>query len=136
MANYEPWARSNYFAVKDRAAFAAFCDRWHLQVLEKPRREEPTTTEVGFLCDEEQGFPSYLEDVTGVDHDVDFMSELAMQLADGAVAIVMEIGHERWRYLVGYAVAVNAQGQKVGINLDEIYDRAKVLGQSLTSCEY
>jgi hypothetical protein len=136
MANYEPYARSNYFAVKDRAAFAAFCDRWNLHLVEKSTQEDPASVMVGFLCDDEQGFPNELQDDTGIAHDVDFMSELAEYLTDDAVAIVMEIGHEKLRYLVGYAVAVNAQGHTVSINLDEIYDRAAVIGGPITPCEY
>lgn len=137
MANYEPHARSNYFAVKNVEAFTAFCARWGLERIQEREQAEQNGPLVGFLCDSEQGIPTtlYNED-TDTDVEVDFIAELSGQLADGAVAVVMEVGYEKLRYLNGYAIAVNAAGEEVSIHLDEIYERAKVLGQEVTTCTY
>ncbi len=137
MANYEPHARSNYFSVKNLEAFTAFCARWGLELIQEREQADPATPRVGFLCDSEQGIPTTLYDEdTDTDVEVDFIAELSQQLADGAVAVVMEVGNEKLRYLNGYAIAVNAAGAEVSINLDEIYDRAKVLGAHITTCTY
>lgn len=137
MANYEPHARSNYFAVKNVEAFTAFCARWGLELIQEREQAEQKGPLVGFLCDSEQGIPTTLvNEDTGFDDDVDFIGELSQQLADGAVAVVMEAGYEKMRYLAGYAVAVNAAGEQVSINLHEIYDRAKGLGVDITTCAY
>jgi len=65
----------------------------------------------------------------------DFVAELADHLADGWVAILMEVGHEQSRYLVGYAVAVNSAGETVTVDLDSIHALAERLGEHVTRVE-
>jgi hypothetical protein len=129
MADYVPKARSNYFAVRDRAAFLAWCETRDLT----PIRNAKDTLD-GFLCD--QGIPtsSYNEE-TDDDGDIDFFAELAEHLADEHVAICMEIGSERLRYLIGYAMAVNHAGETHSIDLNEIYVRAAPLGAHIARFE-
>ncbi len=47
----------------------------------------------------------------------DLCEALAGHLADGEVAVLFEIGHEKLRYLIG--TAVHASGKRVDINLSE-----------------
>ncbi len=90
-----------------------------------------------FLYTADSGIPDVRTDEeTGEELGGDFITELAVQLVEGSVAIVMQIGSERMRYLTGYAIAVNAAGAQASIDLDEIYARAKVLGRQITTCTY
>ncbi len=134
MANYFAFSRSNYFAVKDREAFSLFCKNLGLVVIEQePEDKDPNAfTLVGFY-NEEGGIPSY--DPT-TQSDIDFPEELAKHLVDGHVAVVEEIGWEKMRYLVGYAIAVNSKAETREVSLNDIYDAAKDLGAKVTPCEY
>ncbi len=134
MANYYPFARSNYFMVKDAGAFAGFCKKWNVELI----RGGDGDTLFGFLCPEaEEGIPLSVYDEAKDEYvDGDFIADLATHLADGWVAIVREIGYEKLRYLVGYTVAVNSQGTKRSVDLNEIYRKARKLGEHVTDCEY
>ena len=50
MANYEPHARSNYFAVKNVEAFTAFCTRWGLELIQEREQAEQKGPLVGFFA--------------------------------------------------------------------------------------
>jgi hypothetical protein len=135
MANYTAYFRSNYFAVKDVAQFQAFCAAFQLEMI---RDTENNQTLYGFLNEgNESGLPATrYNEATDDWEEVDFMCELAAHLTDGYVAIVMEVGYEKMRYLIGVARAVNAAGEMVEVDLDEIYARAAALGPRRTSCTY
>ncbi len=130
MANYVAMTRSNYFQVKDRGAFEGFCELFELEVIKSGEQ-------LGFIVDSGEGsIPTMLCDVeTGEGIDIDFMGLLAEHLTDGQVAVVMEIGYEKMRYLTGRALAVNFQGQQQMVDLAEIYQQAQELGQ-VTLAEY
>ena len=66
----------------------------------------------------------------------DFENQLIAQLVDGHVAIIIEIGYEKFRYLNGYAVALNSKGERRLVNLDDIYKIASEIGTSITRAEY
>lgn len=136
MANYVPFMRSNYFEVKDAAAFEAFCTKWDVELTRGggERRESPL---YGFLANGEMGLPPCYWDAAQDDFvEGEFVKELATHLADGWVAIIREVGYEKYRYLVGFTVAVNSKGEILEITLDEIYAKAKSLGSHVTRCEY
>ena len=59
------------------------------------------------------------------DHEIDFYAELAKHLQNGWVAIVMEVGAEKLRYVTGYAVAVNHNGKCCDVSIDRIYQLAR-----------
>jgi hypothetical protein len=130
MANYEAYARSNYFRVTDSAAFSALCARWSLEAITTTVDGEALH---GFLC--EDGLPSELETE---DDDATFVfdDELAAILAPGSVAVMQEIGFEKMRYLSGFSRAINSAGESVSVSIDDIYDRAKTLGAYVTDCAY
>ena len=46
----------------------------------------------------------------------------------GEVAILQEVGAEKLRYLVGYAVAVNHRGETLAVSIDEVYGRVRNAG--------
>ena len=135
MANYMGWARSSYVKVKDKEAFRAFLDRFGGAV----EMIEDDKGRVGFLAPE--GIPStYMPDDTSQEaEDVDFVSELAAHLTGNEVVIVMEVGYEKMRYLVGYAIAINNKKERREIDLAQIYETAKQLTRKpkrITRAEY
>ncbi len=122
MANYEATARSNYFRVKDRGTFDAWCALMGIRIVEKDT--DPDLLAMIF----EEDIPSDRYDEEADEHEpIDFYQELASHLVDGQIAVVVEIGHEKTRYLVGFAVAVNSAGETRTITLDSIYDVATEL---------
>ena len=126
--------RSNYFAVKDRAAFEEWCQRLDLRLL--VRDDDPNL--VGFLNDgNEGGIPWTQTSVAEEDeNDIDFIGELGAFLIGGQVAIVIEIAYEGYRYLGGVAYAINSNGEQKHIDLADIMTLAETLGEHVTKCEY
>ncbi|MEP7343604.1 MAG: hypothetical protein ABI977_38140 [Acidobacteriota bacterium] len=135
MANYTAIFRSNYFAVKDAEQFNKFCDEFNLEMITKP---EGDGTLHGFLNKgNEAGIPlTRLNKESGEWDGVDFLGLLAEHLMPDYIAVVMEIGSEELRYLIGEAYAINSEGQNVSLTLDEIYKRATALGSTCTDCSY
>ena len=119
MANWYGTARSNYFHVKDETQFLAWVDALNLDSF---RDKEGR---YAIAADNDQGWPSsYYDDDLGEEFPLDLPIELSLHLADGEVAVLMEVGNEKLRYLTGYAVAVNHKGDLVSVGLDEIYKKA------------
>jgi predicted nucleic acid-binding Zn ribbon protein len=121
MANYYEKARSNYFKVKDAAKFQDFIEKFSgidLVVQEQ-------TGQYALLFDEECGIPTFYYDDDGNDVEVDFPDEVSQHLTDDSIAVFEAVGSEKIRYLNGYAIAVNGKGERVDINIAEIYERAK-----------
>lgn len=136
MANYVPFMRSNYFEVKEPMAFEAFCSKWALELI-RGGEEEGEIPLYGFLSNGEEGLPHCFYDAATEDYvEGAFLTELATHLVEGWVAVVREVGYEKLRYLVGYTVAINAQGAMLEISLDDIYKKAKDLGEHVTACEW
>lgn len=61
---------------------------------------------------------------------------VAAHLVDGDVAVFMEVGFEKMRFLVGQAVAINAAGEHRTVSLDDIYASARDLGSTVTDATY
>ena len=70
------------------------------------------------------------------DEERDLIIELSGHLADGWVAILMEAGAEKLRYVSGFAIAVNNRGAIETVHLSDIYEKAQWLGGHLTPAEY
>jgi hypothetical protein len=140
MADWYGCARSNYFRVKDVPKFVEFCERWSIApIYQKDDGKNP----VGFLCEEDGNgsLPTGFTDT--VDGKVveltfgDFLDELSQHLAYGSVAIMMECGAEKLRYITGQAVAINSRGQTREVSLNDIYKKARKLCDGEVSlCEY
>ncbi len=132
MANYLSSSRTNFFAVKSSAAFTEAMDKLEVDFC---AGEEANT--YCLLGDGEGCWPRWVEDEeTGEDTELDFIGLVAEHLADGHVAVFMEAGAEKLRYIIGTAVAINNKGETAEISLNDIYDAARGLGAHCTRCEY
>jgi hypothetical protein len=121
MANYQGIGRSNYFRVKSMDDYKLFCDRWNLELI----TDDENPDLVGFL-DQDSNFGGFnLNDVydeaTGDCVTGNFTGELAALLQDGEVAVLMETGHEKHNYVVGWALAVHSDGRELNVSIDDIY---------------
>lgn len=64
---------------------------------------------------------------------------IAAHLVETDVAVIIGIGHEKMRYLDGYAVAINARGEQRAVRLDDIYGLAEEIstdGTPVTAASY
>lgn len=120
MAEYEGYARTNYFKVKDLTAFRAWAEPLDLDFTTDV--DDPDA--IALLCNTEHGVwpetdPETFEEIP------DFALALSGHLAPGQVAILMEVGHEKMRYVGGYATAINDKGKRIDISLYDIYKMAQ-----------
>ena len=122
MANYFGSARSNYFKVKSETAFLAAMN-------EVPDIEVHTGKD-GTVCvlvsgGDYGGWPTstWNEDTDDI-IEIDVPTIVSEHLADDEVAIFMEAGAEKLRYIVGYAVAINSKGEREEVSLYDIYELA------------
>lgn len=133
MANYYGTARTSYWLPKSRQELERELEPLPVTVVE--HGTEPGL--VAILCDDEGGWPSYLIDEdTDEDVEIDIVDLIGRHLADDHVAVVMEVGAEKLRYLTGYAVAVNNRLERRQIHLDDIYDLARQLGPKVGHASY
>lgn len=61
---------------------------------------------------------------------------VAAHLVKGDVAVFMEVGFEKMRFLSGIAVAVNHKNETRALGLDDIYGLAKSLGENITTATF
>ena len=120
MANWYGSARSNYFRVKDADVFSQWARRRGLGVFKSERGPDILAIHPGDSTDS-GGWPSYDMEK---EEEFELEAELAQHLAPGQVAILLEVGTEKLRYLTGQAIAVNAKGRVVDVALGEIYRKA------------
>jgi hypothetical protein len=114
MANYIPYARSNYFHVKDAAAFEEWLNTVNVEFYKD--------SEGRYGLFPEESFPEWIyDDETGDEFEVNWIESLSSHLQKDQVAIIMEVGHEKLRYLVGYALAIHSSGEWEQISIDDIY---------------
>jgi len=129
MANYYGTCRSNYFRVKDSEAFEREMDQIHSIAVQKGK--DNTYVILGD-CPDGGGWPSWDYE----DNEIDLPLIVSTHLADDEVAVFMEAGAEKLRYIVGYAEAINSRGERASIGLNDIYKLAENLGSSITVAEY
>jgi hypothetical protein len=139
MANYIAQARSNYFAVKNEEAFLADIQKCNVELI--TNKTEDGQTLYGFMDDESgDGMDSWY--AWSADDEDEDSTELTWgeffqkHLADGWVAIITEIGSEKYRFLNGYSTAYNNKGEEKFISLDHIVELAKELGDNITTATY
>ena len=128
MANYGGYARSNYFRVRDASAFLGWVETLPGVVA---RREDGDRDRFVLLVEDgdDGGWPNWRYYEDGEDEEeIDLHAELAGHLAEGEVAILEEVGAEKLRYLVGYAVAVNHRGETLSVSIHEIYQKVRQAG--------
>lgn len=154
MANYYGACRSNYFKVKDRKAFEAALDgyAWEIEYMD---REDPKSKLV--LCGTSGGgtptirrtpedeLAKLQEEAArlGTDapddlQEIDYRELFMTHLQDGEVAILMETGAEKLRYLIGSASAYHSDGRHTFVDLAEIYGKVETeFGvEGVSRCEY
>lgn len=134
MANYYCSSRTNYFRVKDVAAFKAWAGKRGVEVYAKADRADCFCVLPGGSTDS-GGFPSWDEDK---EDDFDFIEELARHLDEKSVAVIVEAGAEKLRYITAFAVAITATGKRVEVSLADIYGLAAKAfpGKEVTRAEY
>jgi hypothetical protein len=132
MANYYSMTRSNYFKVQDKDAFDKWCKQRGLEMIEAEMDDGSFLH--GFIA--EEGITDVYYDDNDEEHEYDIFNDLIAHLAEGEVAVVMTIGHEKMCYLSGCAFTVNSNGDTHTIDLNSIYDTAKKLGNLHTMAEY
>lgn len=132
MANWEGTSRTNYFKVKDPAKFRAEV-RTHrdLTLIENARG-------FGVYSNSGEGWPTLVDELGNELEDGGSVFEFIRgHLADGEVCVMMEAGHEKARYISGYACAFKNTGEQVQIQLDDIYSLAeKTFGLSPSLAQY
>lgn len=120
MSTYVARARTNVFTVLDLDLFKQAMKPFDVQVHTNP---EGKAYVVAY-----DGWPNtrWNEDENDWD-EVDVSDIIAAHLPPGEVCIITEVGNEAMRYLSGWAVAVNAAGDKVEVDLASITDLARSL---------
>ena len=122
MANWYGTSRSNYFRVKDAEAFLKWADERGLGVF-KHQHDEGVSAIHGGASAEDGSWPSYdMEEEE--DEDIDLIDELAAHLYEDQIAVLMEIGAEKLRYLTGVAIAFNSKGATVELILSDVFRTA------------
>lgn len=140
MANWYGSARSNYFKVKDPEAFKAAMKPLEVEVWEGSDRGTLGDATGMFAlggADEYGGWPSSRWDEEADDSVEIYLQDIiAEHLADGEVAVLVEVGAEKLRYLTGSAVAFNNKGEERRVSIDDIFTLAKELGPNITAAAY
>lgn len=140
MTNYISSCRSNYFEVKDAQAFKK-------EMESVPEVEvEMSGTWPNVFClfvvhHDGAGWPVYkYNEVTDKWDEFNIFNTVARHLVDGEVAVFMEVGSEKLRYLIGYALAINNKLESREISLYDIYkiaqDELADNGRTVTLAEY
>jgi hypothetical protein len=137
MSNYHATARSNYFKVKDLEAFNNWCRSLEIE----PIDGDPGDNKAGLVAmisdtPDGDGWPSSRVNENDEAVEVDLAAELSAHLEDGWVAVLMESGAEKCRYVSGWALAVNSKGETRHLSLQDIYELARQLREHVTEAEY
>lgn len=120
MADWYGTARSNYFKVRDNEAFKVF-----MQDLSSMITEYNDADNTWWIRADDYGnggfdWTIYDEDFEP-DDSVNAMDEFASHLQEGEVAIFLEAGAEKLRYITGNALSIAWTGEITEISLDDIY---------------
>lgn len=110
MANYECISRTNYFHVKEAEAFRKFMDTVSaddLHLWEENDNEHNTV--FAFGC---EGIIYGIPDENGDDSMDRFLTELQKHIVDNDAVILTEAGHEKFRYVTGYAIIITSTGMQ------------------------
>ena len=116
MANFYGNCRSNYVRAKNPKRLKQILEEYDVNIIEQGEL-------IGFVSTCEGGMPYHNELACDICDD----QRIPKLLAEGETFIMLEIGSEKERYYIGYAVAVNHDGRQCHVNLNEIYSRAKAI---------
>lgn len=116
MANYESVTRSNYFHVKDEDAFSKFMDTVSGDDMHCwSNKDEDGNTLHAFGCD--GNIYGVLNGAEDDNFDL-FLSELQKHISPEDAVILMESGHEKLRYVTGYATIITTDDIRT-ISIDD-----------------
>jgi hypothetical protein len=136
MANWYGSSRSNYFRVKESDAFLKWAEERGLGVF-KNKEEAGLFAIHGGESTDDGSWPGY--DMEG-DTEIDLVTELAQHLANRQVAVLIEVGAEKLRYLTGVAIAIDPKGRVAELTLGDIYRKAarsfRIPENEITRAEY
>jgi len=125
MANYYGYARTSSFKVKDVDEFKKSLEKFDVEIYDDGNNF------VTVLSSAEEGWQSHVYDDEGFDLiEVDPIEEMAKHLEDDEVLIAVMIGHEKLRYIDGWAQAINNKLESRFVSLYNIYGLAKELGEN------
>lgn len=117
MANYVSTTRTNYFHVKDAEAFRAFMDNVSGDDLELwDEKDDKGDTVFAFGC--EGSIYGIQNEDENDDYDL-FIKNLQEYIADNDAVILTEAGHEKLRYVTGFATVITSKGIQF-LNLDDM----------------
>lgn len=136
MANYYGQTRSNYFAVKNEEEFRAELEKFPVTILEEEREGKKL---FGFIDNDQDGggnAETYYDDEARQYVEIDWQDFFRKHLADDWVAIIVSSGAEKHRYINGFAVAYNNNGDSTSVGLEDIYNLAAGLGKFQTHASY
>lgn len=130
MSQWIGTARSNYFRVKNEQAFRAAMEPLEVSVVNEEGK-------FAILSEHEYGgWAGWIFPDEGEPIEIDHAGTVSEHLAPGEVAILMESGAEKRRYVTGYAIAVNDRNERRTVSIDSIYELAAELGSSVTRAAY
>lgn len=125
-------ASSNFFRVKDEAAFLTWAKNCNLSVREEGSEGDRTFSIFVDNGDEYDIWPISGYDPETKEHfDVEVYSDVARQLQDDCVAVLFEVGGMDGDRPYAYVEAVNNQGKALKVNFNDIYAHAKKLGKEV-----
>jgi hypothetical protein len=128
MANYYGVGKTNTFAVKDIEAFRKEVEHISVEVAVKEVGGETLVT----LFDNDDngsGFPyEFWNDEFDEHEEIKWEAIFARHLVDGWVAIIYEVGNEKYRHLAGNATAFNSKGETRSIDIHDITKLAEQIG--------
>ena len=128
MANYYGVGKTNLFAVKDLDAFVKAVE--HIAV-EVGASEQDGQTLVQLFDNDSNGggFPyEFWNEEFGEHEEINWEAIFARHLVDGWVAIIYEVGNEKYRHLAGNATAFNSKGETRSIDIHDITKLAEQIG--------
>jgi hypothetical protein len=137
MANYYASARSNYFMVHDVDAFKNELRKYSPYLVVETKLVNETDLLTTILVDDpnDSGFPyDYLNDNDEY-VEIDWTEIFKRHLKDNWVAILLEIGSEKLRFLTGIATGFNNKGEVKQISLNDLA-HFETLGDNITQAEY
>lgn len=129
MANYCATTRSNYFRVKRAEEFEVLCEGMALNSWTKTFPDHPGDVFYAITADTGDcaGWPTaYWSDELNDFIEFDIEAFVQSHLDPRDVAVLLEVGNEKYRYLNGFAVAIHATKPPVRLSLDDIAPLARV----------
>lgn len=139
MANYIGTARTNYVTVEDIDSLKEALGMWPLIIVTNDKGQ------VALLDNDHDGagWPVWGLDDDGNEVQLDVAEVIMPFVKEGDVLVVKEVGHEKQRYVCGWANAYIRRGddvQEVCLNLNDIYriaaEKFGVPEGAITNAEY